>query len=121
MKECTTSDPVNITLKVIGGKWKPVILWYLKDEIKRFNQLSKEISGITQKMLIQQLRELESDGIIKRKVIPVIPPHVQYSITDYGKTLQPILITMAEWGEIHSKRNSKPKLKSKLDLTKTGF
>ncbi len=109
MKQCTSSDPVNITLKVIGGKWKPVILWYLKDEIKRFNQLSKEITGITQKMLIQQLRELEQDGIIKRKVMPVIPPHVEYSITSYGQSLQPILISMAEWGEGHTIKLGKRK------------
>jgi DNA-binding HxlR family transcriptional regulator len=107
MKECTSPDPVNITLKVIGGKWKPVILWYLKDETKRFNTLYKEISGITQKMLIQELRELESDGIIKRKVLPVIPPHVEYSITKYGKTIEPILISMAEWGNFHIKKNHK--------------
>lgn len=101
MKQCTSSDPVNTTLKVIGGKWKPVILWYLKDDIKRFNQLSKEITGITQKMLIQQLRELEVDGIIKRHVIPVVPPHVEYSITDYGQTLEPVLQAMATWGQKH--------------------
>ncbi len=103
MKECTSPDPVNITLKVIGGKWKPVILWYLKDSTKRFNQLSKEITGITQKMLIQELREMENDGIVQRKVLPVIPPHVEYSITKYGKSLEPILHSMAEWGENHHK------------------
>lgn len=105
MKECTSPDPVNITLKVIGGKWKPIILWYLKDETKRFNKLFKDISGITQKMLIQQLREMEADGVINRKVIPVIPPNVEYSVTEYGKTLQPILAAMAEWRENHNKRS----------------
>jgi DNA-binding HxlR family transcriptional regulator len=109
MKECTTLDPVNITLKVIGGKWKPVILWYLKSSTKRFNQLSREISGITQKMLIQELREMERDGIVKRKILPVIPPHVEYSITDYGKTLEPILQNMAEWGLNHANNNKAKK------------
>jgi len=114
MKQCTSSDPVNITLKVIGGKWKPVILWYLKDEVKRFNQLSKEITGITQKMLIQQLRELETDGIIKRNVIPIVPPHVEYSITSYGKTLEPVLQAMANWGQKHLATKTKNQ-KNKTD------
>lgn len=93
---------VNITLSVIGGKWKPVILWYLSQSVLRFGELEKSISGITQKMLTQQLREMESDKLITRKVYPVVPPKVEYSITEYGKSLQEVLRTMGEWGEKHS-------------------
>jgi DNA-binding HxlR family transcriptional regulator len=93
--------PVTKTLSVIGGKWKPIILYIIRDEKKRFGEIKKLIPAITQKMLTQQLRELEQDGIINRKVYPVVPPKVEYSLTEYGKTLTPILNTMAEWGEAH--------------------
>lgn len=102
MKACTSPTPVNITLKVIGGKWKPIILWHLCHEVLRFSQLKKVVSGITQKMLTQQLRELEADGLIARQVFPVVPPRVEYSLTEYGKTLQPVLMIMAEWGKTHA-------------------
>lgn len=103
VKECESADPVNITLKVIGGKWKPLLLWLLSQNIMRFSELQKSAAGITQKMLTQQLRELEKDGLVKRKVYPVVPPKVEYSLTDYGKTLEPVLKSMASWGERHSK------------------
>jgi DNA-binding HxlR family transcriptional regulator len=103
MKSCDSSDPVNITLKVIGGKWKPLLLWLLSQKTMRFSEIQREISGVTQKMLTQQLRELEKDGLVKRKVYPVIPPKVEYSISDYGKTLSPVLKSMAKWGEKHVK------------------
>jgi DNA-binding HxlR family transcriptional regulator len=96
--------PVETTLRVIGGKWKPLILWLLKDEKKRFSQLKKEIHAITQKMLTQQLRELEHDAIITRTVYPEIPPRVEYSITPYGKTLEPVLQSMCDWGQTHRAR-----------------
>lgn len=93
--------PVTTTLSVIGGKWKPIILFIIRDEKKRFGEIKKLISSITQKMLTQQLRELEEDGIINRKVFAVIPPKVEYSITEYGKSLFPILDELALWGETH--------------------
>lgn len=104
MKECTSKNPVNTTLKVLGGKWKPLILWYLNQETLRFSQLSKEIVGITQKMLTQQLRELEEDGLVSRKVYPEVPPKVEYSITEYGQTLEPVLDALAKWGKKHEDR-----------------
>lgn len=107
MRECTSKSPVNITLKVIGGKWKPLILWSLSQETLRFSELKEQITGVTQKMLTQQLKELERDGLIKRKVYPVVPPKVEYSITSYGRTLQPILVGMAEWGHRHAKRKKR--------------
>jgi DNA-binding HxlR family transcriptional regulator len=93
--------PVTTTLSVIGGKWKPIILWIIRDEKKRFGEIKRLIPSITQKMLTQQLRELERDDIIHRKVYPVVPPKVEYSLTDYGHSLTHILNAMAKWGEMH--------------------
>ncbi|MGE5041492.1 MAG: winged helix-turn-helix transcriptional regulator [Candidatus Levyibacteriota bacterium] len=92
---------VKTTLDVIGGKWKLLILFLLSAETMRFSRLQKEIEGITQKMLTQQLRELEHDKLISRKVYPEVPPRVEYSITKAGKSLIPVLQSMAEWGQSH--------------------
>ncbi len=99
--------PVETALDVLAGKWKILILWYLKSETKRFNELQKLLPRTTQKMLIQKLRELEVDGIIHREVYPIIPPKVEYSLTEYGETLKPIIKQLYLWGEIHKKRVSK--------------
>lgn len=105
MHDCNTEHcPVRTTLKVIGGKWKLPILWYLRDGHLRYSELQKIIEGITPKMLAEQLRELEKDGIVARKVYPVVPPKVEYSLTEYGRTLDPILKTMGAWGEGHMRR-----------------
>jgi len=95
--------PVETALDVLAGKWKILILWYLRSETKRFNELQKLLPRTTQKMLIQKLRELEEDGIVHREVYPVVPPKVEYSLTEYGKTLKPILKQLYLWGEIHKK------------------
>ncbi len=93
---------VDITLNVIGGKWKPVILWHLNDiSPLRFNELEKRIEGITQKMLTQQLREMEEDKLIARKVYAVVPPKVEYSVTEHGKSLNKVLYELGRWGETH--------------------
>ncbi len=92
---------VKVTLDVIGGKWKPLIMYLLKTETLRFSQLQRSIIGITQKMLTEQLRELERDGLVSRKVYPQVPPKVEYSMTQYGRTLLPILETMSDWGKAH--------------------
>lgn len=92
----------ELTLAVIGGKWKMLILWHLgKEGTKRFNELKKLIPGITQRMLVTQLRELESDFIIHREVYPVVPPKVEYSLTPQGESLMPILENMYEWGKTY--------------------
>lgn len=103
-KVCDSHDPVNVTLKVIGGKWKPLLMWLISQETMRFGELQKAMPGITQKMLTQQLRELEADGLLNRKVYPIVPPKVEYSLTEYGKTLKPVLKSMAVWGEGHRAR-----------------
>lgn len=98
----TASDcPVTATLDVIGGKWKPIILWLLHDRTRRFSDIKRNLPTITQKMLTQQLRELEDDGIVHREVYPQVPPKVEYSLTPKGATLGPILDQMALWGLEH--------------------
>ena len=99
------SNPVEITLSLIGGKWKLLILWILQDSIYRFSELKRKIPKITQKMLTQQLRELESDGLLHRKVYAQVPPKVEYSLTDLGNTVLPILKAMHEWGDSLLNRN----------------
>lgn len=90
----------ELTLAVIGGKWKLIILWHLGLEgTKRFSELKKRIPHITQKMLTHQLRELEEDQLIFRKVYPVVPPRVEYSLTEHGESLMPVLKMMYNWGK----------------------
>ncbi len=97
--------PVAVTLDLIGGKYKALILWYLADGRRRFSELRKMISSATPKMLTQQLRELEAQELIHREVFPVVPPKVEYSLTDTGRSLMPILTAMRDWGAdyLHSK------------------
>lgn len=90
--------PVTFTLRKIGGRWKPLILWQLMQTPKRYNEIRKGIPNITEKMLIEKLKELETDGLIVRKAMPVVPPLVEYSLSDKGKTLSPILDAMGQWG-----------------------
>jgi DNA-binding HxlR family transcriptional regulator len=98
--------PIEATLDVIGGKWKVVILFWLRDDIRRFSDLRRRIPGISERMLIHQLRELEADGIVDRKLFPEVPPKVEYSLTDYGRTLRPITDLMCNWGKNHLRRTA---------------
>ncbi|KMY48277.1 winged helix-turn-helix transcriptional regulator [Peribacillus loiseleuriae] len=92
----------ELTLSVIGGKWKMLILWHLgKEGTKRFGELKALMPGITQRMLVNQLRELEDHLIIHREVYPVVPPKVEYSLTEHGRSLMPILDSMYEWGKYY--------------------
>jgi len=93
--------PVTATISVIGGKWKSIILWILYQDTHRFGELKRKIPNITQKMLTQQLRELERDGIVHREVYAVVPPKVEYSLTETGYSLTPIMKAMADWGSEH--------------------
>lgn len=95
------SCPVETTLKVIGGRWKVLILRELFQGVRRFGQLHRALHGITQKMLTQQLREMEADGIVHREVYLQVPPKVEYSLTPLGKSLKPIIDSMHEWGIKH--------------------
>ena len=101
--EKTDNCPVASTLELIGGKYKALILWHLSESTLRFSELRKAISGATAKMLTQQLRELEAQALISRVVYPIIPPKVEYSLTELGKSLLPILVAMRDWGAEHMK------------------
>jgi DNA-binding HxlR family transcriptional regulator len=97
---------VHNALSILVGKWKPIILLYLMSRgTMRYGELKKALVAITPKMLTNQLRELEEEGLIKRKLYPEVPPKVEYSITEYGMTLKPILEAMHEWGTNHTMRN----------------
>ncbi|MGV3489095.1 MAG: winged helix-turn-helix transcriptional regulator [Tuberibacillus sp.] len=99
---------VEDALGILVGKWKPIILLYLLQEgTLRFSELKRKMPGITQKMLTKQLRELEEEDIIERKVYPQVPPRVEYSITEYGTSLKPILAAMHEWGMAHTQHKQK--------------
>lgn len=100
MKTCPSefNCPVDATIQLIGGKYKAVILWHLTDEKKRFGELKKLIPKATEKMLAQQLRDMESDGLIVRTVYPVVPPKVEYSLSEFGRSLVPVLDSMCRWG-----------------------
>ncbi len=92
---------VAVTLEVIGGKWKSLILWHLSFKVLRFSQLQRRLSSVTQKMLTQQLRELEADGMVHRQVYAEVPPRVEYSLTERGEGVVPILQQMCDWGKVY--------------------
>lgn len=98
MTEKISPCPVETTINLIGGRWKVLILRELFKGTRRFGELFRSINGISQKMLTQQLREMEKDGLICRKVYAQVPPRVDYSLTELGKTLKPVLDAMAHWG-----------------------
>ena len=100
-----TNCPVVATLNMIGGKYKALILWHLVDGARRFGELRRLIPQATQKMLTQQLRELEEDNLIIRTVYPVVPPKVEYRLSELGTSINPILEAMRVWGTDHMKSN----------------
>ena len=101
MAQKTYNCPVEATIDVIGGKWKPLILFYLQARTRRFSELQKLIPSATKKMLTQRLRELERDDIVHRKVYAQVPPRVEYSLTRHGQSLRPLLELMSAWGTRH--------------------
>lgn len=101
-KKCILS--VYDALEVLDSRWKLYILTLLKNENRRFNELSKSIYGITPKLLSRELKELEANHLVSRKVYHVFPPHVEYSITDHGLSLENVLITLKDWGDSHRKK-----------------
>jgi DNA-binding HxlR family transcriptional regulator len=105
--------PVKVTAHIIGGKWKPLILFYLEGGTRRFGELRTLIPGMTKKMLTQHLRELERDSLVHRKVYAVVPPKVEYTLTRHGKSLKPILKLMSAWGTKHLARYGMPKAEAR--------
>lgn len=95
-----TNCPVSKTIQLIGGKYKSLILWHLMGGVLRFGQLRRLVPDATPKMLTQQLRELESNGLLQRTVFPQVPPRVDYALTDLGRSLSPILEAMYQWGSL---------------------
>jgi DNA-binding HxlR family transcriptional regulator len=100
---------LEAALAVIGGKWKPVILWHLAPGPRRFGELRRLVTGISEKMLSQQLREMEGDGIVARKDYQEIPPRVEYSLTGFGVSLVEALRPLCDWGREHMERIAKAK------------
>ncbi len=96
--------PVRLTAETIGGKWKPLILYYLERGTHRFSELQRLIPATSKKMLTKHLRELERDEIVHRKVFAQVPPRVEYSLTKHGQSLRPILVLMSAWGKKHQAR-----------------
>ncbi len=112
MKEkCEESGdcPIGLAISIIGGKWKLPILYYLREETLRFSELKKKLPQVTQKMLTQQLRELESDKMVSRKVYAQVPPKVEYSSTPHARNLEPILDSLCAWGQEYQETVGKPK------------
>ena len=97
-----TECPVEAALDLMGGKWKAVILFRVMEQTRRFNELRRLLPKVTQRMLTNQLRELERDGLIHREVYAQVPPKVEYSLTDLGRTLIPILTALKDWGQTHA-------------------
>lgn len=110
---------MSYTLSVIGGRWKPAILFTLLKSRMRYNELRKSIEGVSERMLVAQLRELEADGLVRRIIYPEVPPRVEYELTDMGKDTAPMLRQMSAWGNRH--RNiQKTTTQKKRQLNKAG-
>jgi len=109
IKQKVASCPVETTLKVIGGRWKVLIIHFLLEDTKRFGELTRDLGGISARTLSKQLRELEEDGVVNRKDFREIPPKVEYSLTPLGKSLEQVLLSMEAWGTAVEKRRTKRK------------
>ena len=113
--DCSNGCPVEAALELIGGKWKGLALYHLMGSTIRFNELKRQMGDVTQRMLTKQLRELEADGLVMRKVFPVVPPKVEYSLTEKGESLRPIIMALKEWGA----ENALPVRKKPNDQTRS--
>ena len=100
--DCSPGCAVEATLQLIDGKWKGVILYHLLDGTLRFNEIRRKLASVTQRMLTNQLRELEADGLVSRKVYPEVPPRVEYSLTERGRSLSPVIRELKRWGDAHA-------------------
>ncbi len=106
--DCTPGCSVEAAIALIDGKWKSVIMFHLIGEVLRFNEIRRKIPGVTQRMLTTQLRELEEDGLIERKVYPQVPPKVEYRLSPLGESMKPVLYALREWGDANIGRFGKP-------------
>jgi DNA-binding HxlR family transcriptional regulator len=104
MREKTYYCGLEAALDVIGGKWKVLVLWALRSEAQRFGELRRLVEGISEKMLIQHLKEMQADGIVTRKDFKEVPPRVEYALTPFGNSLYAALAPLCEWGTLHMKR-----------------
>ena len=104
MKAPTYGCGLEAALAIVGGKWKPIILWHLVPGARRFGELRRMVAGISEKMLSQQLREMQDDGIVERHDFGEIPPRVEYALTEFGLTLREALIPLCQWGSEHMER-----------------
>jgi DNA-binding HxlR family transcriptional regulator len=117
----TSRCPLTDLVDMIGGRWKVLLLWRLRDGTKRFNELRRLMPGVTQKMLTQQLRQLEADGLVSRKVYAEVPPRVEYKLTATGKELCTLLVTLADWAVVHMPRLEAGKIAGKRVGRTAGF
>ena len=99
--DCSPGCAVEATLSLIDGKWKGVVLFHLFEGTLRFNEIRRRLPSVTQRMLTKQLRELEADGLIARRVYPQVPPKVEYSLTPRGRSLEPVIMALKAWGDAH--------------------
>jgi len=108
-RDKTYNNPVELALDIIGGKWKMPIIWRLAVNTMRYGELRRSLGKITHKMLTEQLRELESDGLVHREVYQVVPPKVEYSLTEQGQTVIPIIEGLRQWGADYREQHSQGK------------
>ncbi|MDR1977549.1 MAG: helix-turn-helix transcriptional regulator [Synergistaceae bacterium] len=106
MKYVEYECPLALALEIIGGKWKALVLYHLRKGKLRTSEMRRRLPNITQKMLTQQLRELERDGLVRRQVFDTVPPKVEYSLTELGETVKPILIDLCSWGYVYAEHES---------------
>jgi len=102
--DCSDGCPVEAALEQISGKWKGLIIYHLLSGTLRFSELSRKVGKVTQRSLTKQLRELEAEGIVHRKVYPVVPPKVEYSLTEKGQSLREVITTLGDWGQSHPRQ-----------------
>jgi DNA-binding HxlR family transcriptional regulator len=100
--DCSPGCSVEATLQLIDGKWKGVVLYHLLEGTLRFNEIRRKLPNVTQRMLTNQLRELEEDGFVARRVYAEVPPKVEYSLTARGRTLEPVIAALKAWGDVHA-------------------
>lgn len=115
--DCSPGCPVEATLTLIGGKWKGVVLWHLLQGTLRFGEIRRLLPSITQRMLTNQLRELEADGFVLRTIYPQVPPKVEYTLTPRGQSLEPVIRALHDWGKSHlaAKVKDAPTMRDLMD------